>query len=192
METPSGKREITVFADYVCPFSYLSLLGLERLAAEFKIEVHWRAFELRSAPALMLEPFTDAEWQMVQAVAADAGAELQRPLLRPRTRKAHEAVKFAATQGAEQALRRAIFDAHFVHGRDIGRIDVLTAIAAGVGVDRMAIRVGLDVDAHAAEVVADENLAERFEIEGTPAFVAGSDIRVGYLSADHLREWLKD
>lgn len=187
-----GQRAITVFADYVCPFSYLSLLGLETVAQELVVRVQWRAFELRPAPAPMLEPFADAEWQIVQQLAEEAGAALKRPVLRPRTRKAHEAVKFGATVGKEAELRRAIFDAHFVDGRDIGRIDVLTEIGAATGIEKMALRVALDVDVHTDEVLADEEQARQFEIEGTPAFVAGSDTRVGYLSANHLREWLKD
>lgn len=183
---------ITVFADYVCPFSFLSLPALEQVARERQIEVKWRAFELRPAPAPMLEPFTDEEWRLVEEVAAQSGVALRRPALRPRTRKAHEAVAFAQTVGSEAALRRAIFTAHFTEGRDIGRIDVLAEIAESVGLDRLAVRVALDVDAHTEEVLADEAEAQRLEIEGTPAFVAGDEVIAGYLSMDHLREWLKD
>lgn len=188
----TGRRAITVFADYVCPFSYLSFLGLEAVAEELGATVDWRAFELRPAPAPMLDAFADAEWQIVQELAAEAGVELKRPVLRPRTRKAHEATKFGATVGKEAVLRRAIFDAHFLDGRDIGRIDVLTEIGAAAGIEKMALRVALDVDVHAEEVLADAEQARQAEVEGTPAFVAGSDLRVGYLSANHLREWLKD
>lgn len=188
----SGQRAITAFADYVCPFSYLSFLGLEAVAEELAVTVHWRAFELRPAPAPMLDPFSDAEWQIVQELAAEAGIGLKRPVLRPRTRKAHEATKFGATVGKEAELRRAIFEAHFLAGRDIGRIDVLTEIGAAAGIEKLALRVALDVDVHTEDVLADEEQARQFEIEGTPAFVAGGDTRIGYLSANHLREWLKD
>lgn len=183
---------ITVFADYVCPFSYLTLLGLEKVADELQIETEWRAFELRPAGVPRLEPFADAEWQIVEQVATQAGIQLNMPALRPRTRKAHEAVAFALSVGAASALRRAIYDAHFIAGSDIGRIDVLTEIGATIGIDRIALRVALDVDAHADAVSADEALAQRLEIQGTPAFVAGNDVRVGYMSTEHLREWLKD
>ena len=184
-------REITVFADYVCPFSYLSLEGLEAQAASGMV-VHWRAFELRPAQTPLLGPFADAEWQMVQAVAAEHGSELTRPSVRPRTRKAHEATRLAQTLDRGDAMRRAIFDAYFRENRDIGRIDVLVEIGAGIGIEPAAMKVALDVDVHTADVEADQELASTLGIEGTPAFIAGADIRLGYLSADHLREWLEE
>ena len=183
---------VTIFIDYVCPFSYLSALALAHIGAEASIAVDWRAFELRPAPLPMLGSFSDDEWRIVDELARDAGQEIRRPSFRPRTRKAHEAVKYAASIEQGDALQRAIFAAYFMDGRDIGRIDVLTDVAAAIGIDRMSIKVTLDVDAHTDEVLADIEYARVMEIEGTPAFVAGNDVRVGYLSADHLREWLED
>lgn len=182
--------EITVFADYVCPFSYLTMAGLDTL--EEPGAVVQRAFELRPPSAPALGPFEDAEWQIVAAVAQEHGIPIARPELRPRTRKAHEAVKLAAALGHGAAMHRAIFEAYFRAGRDIGRIDVLVEIGAAVGIERSALKVALDVDVHTAEVLADEVLAQRLEIEGTPAILAGENLYVGYLSAEHLRDWLKD
>lgn len=188
----SGTRGVTVFADYVCPFSYLASFGIERVADELGFQVEWRAFELRPAPMPPQAALTEAEWSVVSEVAVAAGIALQRPISQPRTRKAHEATKYAATIGLQAQLQRAIFAAHFREGRDIGRIDVLVEIAEALGVDRSAMKVALDVDAHAEAVVADAALARRLEIEGTPAFVAGDAVRLGYMSEDHLRDWLKD
>ena len=88
-------------------------------------------------------------------------------------------------------MRRAIFEAYFREDRDIGRIDVLVEIGAGIGIEPADMKVALDVDVHTADVEADQELAYGLGIEGTPAFIAGADIRLGYLSADHLREWLE-
>jgi predicted DsbA family dithiol-disulfide isomerase len=186
------ERALTVFADYVCPFSYLSLLMLERASYDLGISVDWRAFELRPAPLPALEAATEGEWTAARKLAEAVGVTLDPPRHQPRTRKAHEATKFAAAAGMAPRLRRAIFDAHFTGNRDIGRIDILVEIAAGIGIDPLALKVALDVDVHTGEVVADGLLAQRLEIEGTPAFVAGNDVRVGYLSEDYLRDWLKD
>lgn len=188
----SGARSVTVFTDYVCPFSYLVSFGIERVASQLGFRVDWRAFELRPAPLPPQASLSEAEWSVVSELAALAGIPLQRPASQPRTRKAHEATKYAATVGLEAQLKRAIFAAHFRDSRDIGRIDVLVEVAEALGVDRTAIRVALDVDAHAEDVVADAVLAQRLEIEGTPAFVAGEDVCIGYMTEDHLRDWLKD
>lgn len=182
---------ITVFADYVCPFSYLMLSGLDSLGKE-RLTLMPRAFELRPPAMPALGPFTDEEWKIVASVATEHGVPIARPAMRPRTRKAHEAVKLAATVEKGADLHRAIFDAYFRDGRDIGRIDVLVEIGAGLGIDPGALKVALDVDVHTEDVVKDEEMAQRLEIEGTPALVAGEDVLVGYLSPEHLRDWLKD
>ena len=184
--------EITVFADYICPFSYLALLGVDELEQAGTIEVTWRAFELRPSVLPALPAFADEEWAIVADVASQHGVSLARPRIRPRTRKAHEAVKLAGTLGKDAAMRRAIFEAYFTGGRDIGRIDVLAEIGSGVGIDHTALKVALDVDVHTEDVLADEALAQQLEIEGTPAFVAGRDVRFGYMSAEHLKDWLRD
>ncbi|MGQ0560503.1 MAG: DsbA family oxidoreductase [Gemmatimonadota bacterium] len=186
-------REITVFADFVCPFSYLSALGLDRITTDRSdVQVRWRAFELRPPETAALAPLSDAEWEMVNELAHAADVKLQRPAHRPRTRKAHEAVKLAGTLGKGAAMQRAIFDAFFRDERDIGRIDVLVEIGTALEIEPAALKVALDVDAHTEDVLTDEQIAQQLEIEGTPAFVAGADVIVGYMSADHLRDWLKE
>jgi predicted DsbA family dithiol-disulfide isomerase len=183
---------IELFADYVCPFSYLAGLGVERVSAEMGITPVWRAFELRPPGTALQQPPTDAEWRLVEAVAGDAGVAINRPAFVPRTRKAHEATRHAATLGLATVLQRAIYDAYFLNGADIGRIDVLVDIAGTTGMDRLALKVALDIDAHSDEVAADRELAEKLEITGTPAYVAGNDVRIGLLTDEHLRTWLRD
>ena len=183
---------ITFFADYICPFSYLSLRGVERVTAELGVELERCAFELRPAGSPLLRAATDDEWAVVTKVAKDAGLTIRAPALQPRTRKAHEATKFAAAAGKAAEFQHAIFDAHFEQGKDIGRIDVLVEIGREVGLDPTALKVALDIDAHADEVEKDLQKAVDLEIQGTPAFVAGNDVRVGYLTEEHLRDWLRD
>lgn len=156
-------RALTVFADYVCPYSYQAAAELSTVAADLGWQVIRRAFELTPAPL---------------------------PTTKPRTRKAHEAVKFAATVAKGDDLHRAIFEAFFEHGLDIGRIDVVVEIGAGVGIDRSELKVVLDVDTFTEAVATDRDLAERLEIDGTPAYILGDDVRIGYMTPAHLRAWL--
>lgn len=188
----SEQREIAFFADYVCPFSYMGWLGLERVRQELGIVPVFRAFELRPPGTAAPTAPVEAEWALVDSVAREAGVVVRRPAFVPRTRKAHEATKHVARLGLAAAWQRAIFDAYFVQGRDIGRIDVLVDIAGLLGLDRMELKVALDVDAHADDVAGDRALAEALEIGGTPAYVAGADVRVGLLTDEHLREWLRN
>ncbi|HEX6559024.1 MAG TPA: DsbA family protein [Longimicrobiales bacterium] len=183
-------RSITLFADYVCPFSYMTVLGLDVLAAELAADVQRRAFELSPAPMPTAAAAIAQQWQAVQELAGQAGLRFARPDVVPRTRKAHEAFKYAATIGRHLALERAIFDAYFLRGEDIGRIDVLVRIGAEIGMDATALKIALDLDVHTADVAQDRAIAEDLDIMGTPALLAGGEVHVGYLSKKQLREWL--
>lgn len=192
VEQSVEKRTITVFADYVCPFSYLTGRALAEVARDLQIDVVRRAFEL-SPPELRAAPvLSDEGWEMVQQVAAEHGVELQRPRFVPRTRKAHEAVKFASMQGLAAALDHALYQAYFEQGADIGRIDVLVEVGVQVGLDPTALKIALDLDVHTEDVLADRTLAEELEITGTPALVAGADVHMGLLSQEQLRDWLEE
>jgi predicted DsbA family dithiol-disulfide isomerase len=109
----------------------------------------------------------------------------------PRTAKAHEAARLAEVKGVGRALRNAIFHAYFGEGRDIGRIDVLVELAAGVGLDPTETRVVLDVDTYSAEISAARGLGERLGIEGVPALVLGegaaAELLLGAYPAPELR-----
>ncbi|MDQ3309649.1 MAG: DsbA family protein, partial [Gemmatimonadota bacterium] len=49
---------ITVWSDYVCPFCYLEEPVLDRIREEYgnRLEVEWKAFELRPDPVPTLDP----------------------------------------------------------------------------------------------------------------------------------------
>jgi predicted DsbA family dithiol-disulfide isomerase len=188
----TAARTVMLFADYVCPFSYLAVTSLEAVAAQLGLAVQRRAFELSPMPARVAQPATDEAWAIVRELAENAGLPIQRPAFVPRTRKAHEIVKFAELNGMGAAMDQAVFAAYFGRGSDIGRIDVLVEIATSLGLDPMLAKIALDLDTHTDAVLLDRAEAERLEITGTPALAAGAEVHVGLLSEQQLREWLGD
>ncbi len=201
MKEPAGapSADLIVYADYVCPFCYLGSVALAPLREE-GIRIEDRPFELRPAPA----PLPDLDEQhyrddwdrsVVQLAAALGVSGMKRPTASTRTRKAHEAAAFAREHGAGDAMHRAIYEAYFLGQRDIGRVDVLTDIGASVGLDRMALRVALDVDRYTDEVVALEEEAARLGITAVPAHLAsGMDgktrLMMGVRPTDEVRALL--
>ena len=164
---------VVVFSDFACPFSYVTEAALRRMQAAGEVEPTHLAWELYPAPA-PLPSSDDGGWMDALRPLAD---ELGLPLRTPvpaRTRKAHEAAAFAATKGVGPAMREALFAAHFGQGRDIGRIDVLVEIGAGLGLDASELKVVLDVDAFSARVAAEQDAALRAGVEGVPTMVIGT------------------
>lgn len=184
--------QVEIFSDFTCPFCYVTEAALRRAAAEAGAEVRHRAFELFPAPAPL--PLDAAmEWEEALApLAAAAGVVLRRPGYQSRTRKAHEAARFARERGVEAEMRAAVFAAYFADGRDVGRIDVLVELGEALGLDRTELKVVLDIDRHTGAVLADEALAARSGIRSVPVTVVGSgpgaEVLVGAQPCAALRD----
>jgi predicted DsbA family dithiol-disulfide isomerase len=164
---------VTVFADFTCPWSYLSEAILWRLAAS-GIELRYRARELYPGPDdPPLPDIAAADWSTIESLSGETGVHLRPPDVRPLTRKAHESACFARERGAEIAFRREVHDLYWRRGADIARIDVLTAAAEAVGLDGEELRIALDIDRHGPEVEEDQLVGDRLRIPGTPAIFLG-------------------
>ena len=84
---------------------------------------------------------------------------------------AHRLILYAAGLGKNDEVVEALFRAYFLDARDIGDIEVLTAIAAGNGLDAAAVRALLDSTEDVAEVRAEHDFAVSLNITGVPCFI---------------------
>ena len=167
---------ISVWSDYVCPFCYLELPVLDRLAAELDgCEIDWRAFELRPEPEPTLDPdgeYLHRVWnQSVYPMAEERGMVLRLPPVQPRSRKAFEAAEFARFKGRFDPMHRALFQAFFEDGRDLADRDVLLDIARAVGLGERELSEALESGRFAPKVVSDQRLAREIGITGVPALL---------------------
>lgn len=175
----AGRVRITVFSDYVCPFCYLEEPDLVRVREEFgdRVEVDWRAYELRPEPIPTLDPdgeYLHRVWNAsVYPMARSLGMTLRLPPAQPRSRKALEAAEFARERGRYDAMHNALFRAFFEEGRDIGDVETLLEVGESVGLDREGLRAALDEGRYTAKVVSDERLATMLGVDSVPTmFVA--------------------
>jgi predicted DsbA family dithiol-disulfide isomerase len=174
-----AKVRVTVWSDYVCPFCYLELPVLDRLRAELgdRVEVDWRAFELRPEPGPTLDPdapYLHRVWgRSVHPMARERGMTLRLPPVQPRSRKALEAAEFARSVGRFGAMNDALFRAFFQDGKDLADPDTLVGIGAQAGLDPEALRAALAEERFLPKVLADEEEARRLGLSGVPALVVG-------------------
>lgn len=165
---------LDVWSDFVCPFCYLEVPVLDALRAEFGLEVaiRWRAFELRPEPAPLLDPRGDylrnAWEEHVYPMAEERGMRLRMPPVQPRSRLAFEAELFAREHGLGDKMRLSLFQAFFEHGRDIGKISVLTSIGRAIGLNAARLKFALQNGDFTAAVQADRQEAERLGVRGVP------------------------
>ena len=87
------------------------------------------------------------------------------------SRPALVGAKFAEAEGQGPAYHRALMQAYWVDGRDIGDLEVLAELAVDVGLDRVAYLSALDDTRYDAQVQADIDLARDYGLNGVPAMV---------------------
>jgi predicted DsbA family dithiol-disulfide isomerase len=131
-----------------------------------------------------------ARWNLADEEARRLGIRLAEPPLIPWTRKAHELLLHATGRGLGEAAHRLMFDAVFVRGSDVGRVDVLAALAGELGLDSTETKAVLDVDRHAAEVAEGRALAARAGVAAAPALVLDRGTLQGFHNRDALRTFL--
>lgn len=135
--------QVQVWSDFVCPFCMIAEAPLQQALAEYgqPVSVRWMPFELRPAPSPTLrpeDPYLQSIWpQSVYPLADQFGVDLRLPSIspQPHTGLAWEGFQFAEAAGLGNDYNHAVLAAFFQHDRDIGSIEVLSDIAASVGLD---------------------------------------------------------
>jgi predicted DsbA family dithiol-disulfide isomerase len=159
-----------LFADFTSLASWLTERALQPRIVEGTLEVERRALESappgRPLPAGAMDPDP-----VLVRTALEEGLRIAGTLPRVRTRKAHEAVRFAEDPALRADLVAALYAAYWEEGMDLGRIDVLVAIGERVGLDPFALKVALDIDLHTGAVEEDRRVATAAGVARIPTLV---------------------
>ena len=156
-------RRVRFYYDVVCPYSYMESYVVEAAEDAGSVDVEWLPFELRPAPARLLEVRGDhlrTDWtQNVYRRALERGIEIHLPRYQPRSTLPLAACLWACEHDRLRAFKHALYEAFFCEGEDI---------STDAEIARAAERAGLDP----GEAVAAAYSAERFERIGEIRAVA--------------------
>ena len=140
------------------------------------MELVWKAFELRPEPSPALDPhgeYLTRVWNSsVYPLSARLGVTMRMPPVQPRSRRAHEAARWARTLGRFDDFNAAVFRAFFERGEDIGDTGVLLKLASDLGLDESGLRAALESGEFEPGVLEDEREAAELGLGGVPAFIA--------------------
>jgi predicted DsbA family dithiol-disulfide isomerase len=131
-------------------------------------------------------------WQNhVYPLAAKMNMPLKKPPIQPRSRLAHEAAKWAESQGRFDEYHLAIFRAIFEYGKDIGNIKILKGLAADLNLDAKSLHTALENGDYTAMVLDDQNKSVQAGVRAVPAFVVNGKVEAaGVQTAGRLHEIL--
>lgn len=180
---------IDFISDITCPWCAIGLRALEqaieRIADTVPVELHLQPFELNPGLPAEGEPIADyaarkygvgaaqlAERQaLIRSRAAELGLNFRLRTHVYNTFDAHRLLHWAASQGRQLELKRALLRAYHERGENPASPEVLLAAAAEAGLDRLAAGDVLGRDSHAGEVRATVRRWQRLGIDGVPATV---------------------
>ncbi len=185
---------IDFISDVICPWCFIGLRRLEAAleqegAAETPITFHpfqldpstpMEGADLRERLAEKFGGDPSSMFRRVEAVARESGIPLDFEKVRrsPNTLKAHVLIGRALDKGTQHALANALFEAHFLDGKDIGSDSVLVDIASAHGFDRSEAE-GILADRSALDATRAEAAAmSRQGVSGVPFIIFGGKLAV--------------
>ncbi|MHA7871925.1 MAG: DsbA family oxidoreductase [Hyphococcus sp.] len=191
---------VDIVSDPVCPWCYVGLKSFQhardRIAGAYQVLPRIRAYQLNpdtpmegvDRVAYYAKKFPDEAQraQMAHAIkAAAAGAGFAfnplGPKHLPNTLKAHQLIRLAHFDGAQERLAETLYKAYWDDNADIGDLDTLVQIADAAGLDADNARADLMNEKSAAEI---RNEAEGFRhagVTGVPTYIVNE--RTGFSGA---------
>lgn len=170
----------------------------EQLQREFGVQLRHTVFPLHPEipqPGIELaELFAgrgydlEASFERLRQVAAELALPLARRTRSYNSRRAQELGKWAESLGRGDAFRAAVYQAYFVSGRNIAKVDELVSLAAGLGLDAEQARQVLQQKNYAGAVDADWQRAKELGVTAVPTFSWHGQTLVGFTSYATLRQ----
>ena len=188
---------VGVISDVICPWCYIGKRRLERAIAGFEgqrqVRVRWLPFQLN--PTMPKEGIGRKEYRIrkfgswersleLDARVAAAGETegirfaFDRIERTPNTVDAHRVIGLADQQGCQDAVVKALFQAYFTEGRDLGDRQTLIDVVAEAGLERQFAEGMLNGDDGMDVFEEAEGLSRRHRVDGVPFFIVNDAITV--------------
>ena len=173
---------VVVFADFICPYSYIALDQMDDLVRDYNIELLWRPHWLHpevppAGAPLPAEAAPEERRARTRAwlreMAPQRAAQMRFPDKISFSLFAFEALEFAQDQGLALPFKTAVFEALWIEGRDIGQFSTLQAAADKVGLDSDELGRALAGQRYRRRVYEALRLARDAGVTNTPTFVLG-------------------
>lgn len=185
---------VEMVSDLVCPWCWIGKRRIEAAIAQvpdLNVQLLFRPFELDAG---VPKEGLDYKEYMLRKFGSDEGktrVNTMRDMLiqygeaegvpyqfenvsrRPNSFDAHRLVRWAQGQDKGAAAKEALFSAYFNQGRDIGRHDVLTEIAAEIKIDPDIVKDLLATEADNDAVRQEITTFQQMGVSGVPTFIAG-------------------
>lgn len=174
--------KITVFYDYICPFSFIGSKRIQQIGAEYGIEVEWKGYEIHPEYSPQgkrrrqtLRAIRTAE--SLQSVMEEEEIKFKLPGFITNSRLCLEAAEFSKTKDKFIEFHNLCYESYFLERKNIGDKDTVLEIGTRVGIDRDELRINLE-NGEMAEILGSyRSEAQKIDVLGVPTVVF-NDFRV--------------
>ena len=159
------------------------------MQAEYEIGVRWTAFPLhpetpengQTLKQLFAGQAVDLDQVMVRLkqAAQEAGLPFNDRTMTYNSRLAQELAKWAESKDRSDEFHRAVFQAYFVQGTNIGKVPELLALVRSLGLPKAEAERVLRERTFRDAVDLDWSRSRELEIRAVPTFVLGRQSLVG-------------
>jgi len=168
-------RKIQFYYDVVCPYSYMESHVVETAEDSGEVDVEWLPFELRPAPAPLLEVRGDhlrVDWtRHVYRLALERRIEIHLPRYQPRSTLPLATCLWAGDQGRLREFKHALYEAFFCEGEDISTDREIARAADRAGLDPSAAVAAAYSPEPGARIRDIRLEAETAGVRGVPSLV---------------------
>ena len=182
----AGRPRIAFWYEFASTYSYLSAMRIEPLAEAAGVEVEWRPLLL--GPIFRAQGWDTSPFNIypakgrymvrdVERLAAARGLAFKLPT--PFPQNSLHAARLALIGHAEGwgvAFARAVYEAQFGGGADIGDKGVLAGILASLGVDAEAALARAETAENKQRLRRQTEEAQGLGIFGAPSFIVNGEL----------------
>lgn len=182
---------VEIWSDVACPYCFIGKKKFEKALQQFperdKIKIQWKSFqlspELKTNPDITIyEYLCDSKGINIEEAkemtyfaeesAASTGIKLNFDRVIPaNTLRAHILLNLARQNGKQNEVKEKLFHAHFVDGKNVDDISILTEISVSSGISAEKLNEVLQDESYADSVGEDIYEARQLAIRSVPFFV---------------------
>lgn len=189
------------YFDFASPYGYLASTRIDALAARYGRSVTWRpillgaVFKVTGMTPNVMQPLRgDYLRHDVVRFARLLGVPIAfSPVLPMNALAASRAYYWLLDAEPEQAraLARAVYEAQWAQGRDMGAVEAVAEVAAGLGIAPEALRAAVQDPAVKERLRAETDQAIARGVFGSPFIFVDGEPFWGADRLDQIERWLE-
>lgn len=152
---------------------------VEKLKAEYHVDVEWRPFYLyfdtppegRELPERVIQARANGSEERLRQIAESYGMEFVSTKRIYNTRLAHEATEYARQHDKGNEFHKVIFRKVYAEGQDPSQWDVLRSVAEEVDLNADEMQREVENEKYLATVVDQVRWAYQIGVTGVPTYV---------------------